>query len=57
MKKVSLSVAAILFACASVFANVPANAKPAKKAACTSCAKANCTSKAACPKTANCVCK
>lgn len=57
MKKIILSAAAILIASASVFATPKVPVKKAK-AACTTCAKAKCTSKATCPKvTANCVCK
>lgn len=57
MKKIILSAAALLIATASVFATPKVPVKKAK-AACTSCTKAKCTSKATCPKvTANCVCK
>jgi hypothetical protein len=57
MKKISLSAVAILFACTAVFANPKAPVKT-KQAACTSCSKAKCTSKATCPKvTSSCVCK
>lgn len=57
MKKISLSLLAILFAGASVMASVPVHAKTAKKATCTTCTKEHCTKKANCPNTANCVCK
>ena len=57
MKKISLSLLAILFAGASVIASVPVHPKTAKKATCTTCTKEHCTKKANCPNTANCVCK
>lgn len=60
MKKISLSLLALLFAGASVMANTPVeHAKKAKtkQATCTSCSKDKCTKKANCPNTAKCVCK
>ena len=57
MKKISLSVAAILFAAASVFATPHVPVKKAKQASCNTCTKAKCVSKASCPNTTNCVCK
>ena len=59
MKKLALGVAMALFACATVLADgkVPTK-KVAKKASCTACTKAKCTSKAACTgATSACVCK
>jgi hypothetical protein len=57
MRKIILSAAAILIASASVFATPKVPVKKAK-AACTSCVKAKCISKATCPKvTSACVCK
>ncbi|MDB5001780.1 MAG: hypothetical protein JWQ34_5 [Mucilaginibacter sp.] len=58
MKKIILSVAAILIASASVFATPTVPVKKSKQATCTSCIKAKCTSKATCPKvTSACICK
>ncbi len=58
MKKISLSVAAILFATASVFATPHVPVKKVKQATCTMGNKANCVSKASCPQTGgNCTCK
>jgi hypothetical protein len=56
MKKVSLSVLAILFAATSLIANVPAHAKKAKakQAACTSCPKGQKCTKANCPDPESC---
>ncbi len=59
MKKLALGIAMALFACTTVFADgkVPAK-KAVKKATCTSCTKAKCTSKATCTNvTSACVCK
>lgn len=59
MKKLGLGVVVALLACATVFADgkVPVK-KAAKKATCTACTKAKCTSKATCPNvTSACVCK
>jgi hypothetical protein len=56
MKKVSLSVLAILFAATSLIANVPAHAKKAKakQATCTSCPKGQKCTKANCPDPESC---
>ena len=57
MKKIILSIAAILIAGASLMAIAPAHAKKVSQATCNSCGKDNCTEKAGCPNTDNCVCK
>jgi len=58
MKKVSLSVIAILFAATSVFANGHGPVvKKAKHAVCHTCAKGHCTKTASCPNQKDCVCK
>jgi len=57
MKKLSLSILAIAFAGASVFANGHTAVKKAKQTTCHSCTKSNCTKKANCPNTTNCVCE
>ena len=56
MKKISLSIAAILFAASSIMANVPVHAKKAKakQATCTSCPKGQKCNKATCPDPAIC---
>lgn len=56
MKKISLSMLAILFAATTVMANVPANAKKtkAKQATCTSCHKGQKCTKATCTDPASC---
>jgi len=52
MKKISLSVIAIVFACATVFAGGPISvAKKAKPATCTACPKDGKCDKGSCPKT------
>jgi len=56
MKKISLSILAIAFAGASVFANGHAPVKKGKQATCTSCTKDKCTKKAGCPEMSSCVC-
>jgi len=56
MKKITLSVLAIAFACTSVFAIGHVPAKKAQQATCHTCTKKGCTSKASCPNKANCVC-
>jgi len=57
MKKIVLSVIAILFAGTSLMANVPVHPKRVKQATCNTCTKEKCTKKADCPNTAMCVCK
>lgn len=59
MKKISLSMLAILFAATSIMANgtVPVKKAKAKQATCTKCTKDNCTKKAGCPKPTDCPCK
>ncbi|MGZ3757512.1 MAG: hypothetical protein ACXVAY_17520 [Mucilaginibacter sp.] len=56
MKKISLSVLAILFAATSLMANVdvPVKHAKAKKANCTKCTKTKCMKTADCPKTGAC---
>jgi|GEM_PF-2271751 len=59
MKKLGLGIAMALIACTTAFADgkVPAK-KAVKKATCTSCTKAKCSSKATCSSvTSTCVCK
>ena len=58
MKKISLSILAILFAGASVMANgvIPVKKAKAKQATCTHCTKDGCTKKADCPSPKNCPC-
>jgi hypothetical protein len=56
MKKISLSVLAIVFAGASIFAIGHVPAKKAQ-ATCHTCTKGNCTKTASCTNQANCVCK
>lgn len=56
MKKISLSMLAILFAATTVMANVPTTAKKAKakQATCTSCHKGQKCTKATCPNPESC---
>lgn len=56
MKKISLSMLAILFAATSLMANSPVKAKKvkAKQATCTSCPKGQKCTKATCPDPASC---
>lgn len=58
MKKISLSIVAIAFACASVMAaGTPVkNAKKAKQATCTKCTDAKCI-KAGCSEQSDCCAK
>ncbi|TZF82572.1 hypothetical protein FW774_13770 [Pedobacter sp. BS3] len=59
MKKIGLSMLAIVFAAATVIANgeVPVKKANTKQATCTSCSKDHCTTKADCPAKENCPCK
>ena len=59
MKKLALSAAMALLACTTVLADGKAPVKKnVKKATCTACSKAKCTSKAMCSNaTSACVCK
>ena len=56
MKKISLSVLAVLFATASLMANTPVHAKKvkAKQATCTNCPKGEKCTKATCPDPDSC---
>jgi hypothetical protein len=56
MKKLSLSVLAILLAGASLFANGHVATKKVKQSTCHTCTKDKCTKKAQCPNTAFCAC-
>lgn len=59
MKKLGLGIAMIALACTTAFADgkVPVK-KVVRKATCTACSKAKCTSKATCTNaTSACVCK
>ncbi|HEY4327724.1 MAG TPA: hypothetical protein VGN20_27330 [Mucilaginibacter sp.] len=55
MKKIGLSILAILFAGATLIANVPpAHKKVAKQATCTSCPSGQKCTKATCPNQGSC---
>jgi len=55
MRKLSLSILALLLAGASVIATAPA--KTVTKSNCTTCTKEHCTKTANCPNKASCICK
>ena len=59
MKKVSLSLLAIVFAATSVMAGgvKPVKNAKAKHAVCTTCTKDKCTKKAGCPSPKDCGCE
>ncbi len=52
MKKINLSVLALVFAGASVFANGHVAVKKSKNATCQTCTKDKCVKKTDCPNTA-----
>ncbi|HVW98077.1 MAG TPA: hypothetical protein VHA56_19055 [Mucilaginibacter sp.] len=55
MKKITLGVLAVVFASASVIANVPVHAKKAaKQATCTSCPKGQKCTKSTCDNPSDC---
>ncbi|WP_448699940.1 hypothetical protein ACFGVR_22575 [Mucilaginibacter sp. AW1-3] len=54
MKKIGLSVLAIIFAATSLMAKVPAHKKVAKHATCTHCPKGQKCSKPVCANPASC---
>lgn len=57
MKKISLSILAMVFAGTSVFALDHAPVKKTKQTTCHTCSKDKCTKKANCPNKGKCACE